>query len=304
MNFSKVRSAYWAPETFEDELVHELGSAYIAKHERLVLSSEPARDVVWAHNVWYDPQVLQVESISTGAKQLRTLANDWVLAPVAHHRRAALIQEGAARKRKTSQLEFLQPMPAKPPATWSLIEPNLAIAASTCSALVPNGDCVFIENKTEPPSRAYLKLWEFMTLERQKPQADARCFDIGAAPGGWTWVLSEVGAHVTAIDKAPLAPNVAKRANVESLAKDAFKLEPDEIGDIDWFFSDMICEPPKLLALVKKWLDSGRCSKFVCTIKFKGKTDFETLARFLEIEGSRARHLFHNKHEVTWWLIR
>ncbi len=195
-------------------------------------------------------------------------------------------------------------MPEKPLATWSLLEPNLAIAAPTCSSLVANGDAEFDENKTEPPSRAYLKLWELMTLEGLVPEATEKCLDVGAAPGGWTWVLAKVGAHVTAIDKAALAPNVAKMKKVTSLAKDAFKLEPSDTGDIDWFFSDMICEPPKLLALVKKWIESGRCRNFVCTIKFKGKTDFATLEKFLAIEGSRARHLYHNKHEVTWWLVR
>lgn len=304
MDLSSLRSAYWAPSGFEKELVHELGRSVIAIHDRLVLSREPAREVVWAHNVLRDARPLAIESISLGAKALRDLSQDWALASVAHHRRANLIQDALGKKKKSKPLEFLQELPAQGPGQWSLLEPQLAIASPTCSSRVALGEPVFDENKTEPPSRAYLKLWEFMTLESHVPDEGSRCFDIGAAPGGWTWVLSEIGARVTAIDKAPLAPNVAKRKNVESLAKDAFKLDPEEIGDIDWFFSDMICEPPKLLRLVKKWLESGRCSKFVCTIKFKGKTDFESLGKFLAIEGSRARHLNHNKHEVTWWLVR
>ncbi|HWU42920.1 MAG TPA: hypothetical protein VN132_05760, partial [Bdellovibrio sp.] len=71
---------------------------------------------------------------------------------------------------------------------------------------------------------------------------------------------------------------------------------------IDWFFSDIICYPEKLLELVKNWQSSGLCSNFVCTIKFQGKTDFETLEAFQSLENAHVQHLYHNKHEVTLWI--
>jgi 23S rRNA (cytidine2498-2'-O)-methyltransferase len=69
---------------------------------------------------------------------------------------------------------------------------------------------------------------------------------------------------------------------------------------VDWLFSDVVCYPARLLALVERWLANGTCRNFVCTIKFQGPTDHETARRFAAIPGSQLRHLFHNKHELTW----
>ena len=44
----------------------------------------------------------------------------------------------------------------------------------------------------------------------------------------------------------------------------------------------------------------GLVRNFVCTIKFQGATDFETMRAFAAIPGSRLLHLHHNKHELTW----
>jgi hypothetical protein len=60
--------------------------------------------------------------------------------------------------------------------------------------------------------------------------------------------------------------------------------------------------------LVVKKLDSGidgrlaagACRRFVCTIKFQGAADHAVAARFAAIPGSELRHLYHNRHELTW----
>jgi hypothetical protein len=35
-------------------------------------------------------------------------------------------------------------------------------------------------------------------------------------------------------------------------------------------------------------------------IKFQGETDHATARRFAAVLGSELRHLFHNRHELTW----
>jgi 23S rRNA (cytidine2498-2'-O)-methyltransferase len=42
---------------------------------------------------------------------------------------------------------------------------------------------------------------------------------------------------------------------------------------------------------------------FVCTLKFQGATDHDTIAAFAAIPGSRLFHAHHNKHELTWTLV-
>jgi 23S rRNA (cytidine2498-2'-O)-methyltransferase len=112
--------------------------------------------------------------------------------------------------------------------------------------------------------------------------------------------LARTGARVISVDKAPLAPEVAGLPGIEHRSESAFALDPRAIGPVGWLFSDVVCYPARLLALVERWLDAGTCRRFVCTIKFQGDTDHATAARFAAIPGSQLRHLFHNKHELTW----
>jgi 23S rRNA (cytidine2498-2'-O)-methyltransferase len=107
---------------------------------------------------------------------------------------------------------------------------------------------------------------------------------------------------VISVDKAPLAESLSNRKNIQFLKKDAFKLKPADVEPVDWLFSDIICDPKRLLELVQLWRSENRAKNFVCTIKFKGKTDFETMQKFKEIPNSKVLHLYNNKHEVTWYL--
>jgi 23S rRNA (cytidine2498-2'-O)-methyltransferase len=92
---------------------------------------------------------------------------------------------------------------------------------------------------------------------------------------------------------------------VTHLQRSAFSIEPGELGPVDWLFSDVICYPKRLLAMIERWLAAGACRHAVCTLKFQGATDHETARRFAAIPGSRLLHLAHNKHELTWmWSSR
>jgi len=109
-----------------------------------------------------------------------------------------------------------------------------------------------------------------------------------------------MGARVISVDKAPLAASVARLPGIDQRLDSAFALDPRAIGPVDWLFSDVVCYPARLWALVERWLSVGACRNFVCTIKFQGQTDHAIASRFSAIPGSQLRHLFHNKHELTW----
>jgi hypothetical protein len=114
------------------------------------------------------------------------------------------------------------------------------------------------------------------------------------------WALARMGARVLAVDKAPLAPAVARLPQIAYRAESAFALDPRALGPVDWLFCDVVCYPARLLRLVERWLAAGNCRNFVCTIKFQGATDHAAARRFAAIPGGELRHLFHNKHELTW----
>lgn len=291
-------TAYLAADGFIDDLVEELGEVR-AVHGRLVLADGPPRQAAWAANIWFDPVLIDAPSIGEGARALRDLQRNWALYSFAHHRRATLI-EAKLPPVRFKPLPYPSEAPKAPLGSWTLLEPNRILAAKHCSSPFRHGEVEFVEDKKTPPNRAYLKLWEVFTLLGTRPQPGETCLDLGASPGGWTWVLHETGAKVIAVDKAPLDPRIAGLPRVSARKESAFGLDPAALGPVDWLFSDVICYPERLLRLVERWLTAGTARRFVCTIKFQGKTDHQTARAFAAIPGSRLMHLHHNKHELTW----
>ncbi len=242
---------------------------------------------------------LPIASIGDACHKLTAIQRSWHLYSTAYHRRARLIQQKLPYV-SAKPMTFGSPAPASALGSWTLWEPNLILAAPHCSSPFPDGVITFQENKTVPPSRAYLKLWETFTLLGKYPAPGDLCVDLGSAPGGWTWVAASLGAHVFSIDKAPLEPRIAAMPGVWHCIGSGFGLDPRHVGRVDWLFSDMICYPDRLYATVLRWLQQAECRNFVCTIKLQATTDHAAVAKFAAIPGSIVRHLSCNRHELTW----
>ncbi|MEZ0262986.1 MAG: SAM-dependent methyltransferase [Alphaproteobacteria bacterium] len=294
-------TAYLAPDGFTEKLVDELGGAREI-HGRLVIAEGPPKKPIWAENIWLEPQMIQIESIGDAARKLKAIQRNWANYAFDFHRRSELITEKLPHV-SAKPLKFPNLPPQAPLGSWCLIREDMMIASAKCSEPVPNGAYLFQEDKVGPPSRAYLKLWEALTRCGKMPKPDETCLDLGAAPGGWTWALNSLAVNVIAVDKAPLAPNVAKLPRVRYVEQSAFALTPADVGPVDWLFSDIICYPERLLRLVNMWRETGQVRNFVTTIKFQGDTDLSAVKPFLDIEGSFAFHLYNNKHEITWFKL-
>ncbi len=291
-------SAYLAAPGLEDELQRELGDV-VHRHGRLLLAPGKPRPSIWAQDAWLDAKIATVESIGSAAKILRGIQRNWVGYSYHEHRRMLLLAD-----RLPSMKDRARPFPCAFPdaalGAYTLLDRNTLLYSPTCRSPFPNGVVRFVDDPN-PPSRAYRKLWEVFTLCQVMPQRGERCIDMGATPGGWTWVLAGLGANVRSVDKAPLHPDVANLPNVKVQRESAFGIDPALIKQpYDWFFSDVICYPEKLLRMVQRWLAAGAARRFVCTIKFKGETDHKTVEAFAKIPGSRLLHLHHNRHELTW----
>ena len=295
---SAARTGYLAAEGFAAELAQEIGPIDLV-HDRLLVAAGPPRPAAWAQNIWLDPAEIGIDSIGDAARKLRAIQRNWAVYAPRLHRRATLIQAQLPAV-SAKPLVFGTPAPAAPLGSWTLLDPNTVLAAPHCTSPFPNGEMRFVEDRTGPPSRAYLKLWEALTVIGERPAPGETCLDLGSSPGGWSWALAQLGARIISVDKAPLAPEIARLPGVEAVAESAFALDPAKVGSLDWLFSDIVCYPARLLALVEHWLAAGTCRRFVCTIKFQGETDHTIAARFAAIPGSQLRHLFHNKHELTW----
>ncbi len=295
-------TAYLAARGFESQLEAELYGV-TARYGRLFVAKGPRQPAYWSQNIWLDPHEIDVRSITDAAAQLKSLQRNWWPYEHSLHRRMELIRAELPHV-GAKPLAFPSPLPAAPLGSYMLLEPGLMLAAPTCTSRFGNGEAAFQEYTVGPPSRAYLKLWEAFTLLGAHPGPGDRCVDLGASPGGWTWVLARLGAEVQAFDRAELAPDVAALPGVRQVKGDAFQALPANVGEVEWLFSDVICYPEKLLEHVRLWLDSGKAKNFVCTLKFQGEPDYRVAREFAKIPGSQVVHLFNNKHELTWALVR
>jgi 23S rRNA (cytidine2498-2'-O)-methyltransferase len=153
------------------------------------------------------------------------------------------------------------------------------------------------------PSRAAMKLLEaFAWLDRAPDPGDV-CIDLGAAPGGWSWVLLERRARVIAVDPAFLARSLQGKRGLEHQRRDAFKYEPR--APVDWLFSDMAWRPLESAALLAKWARRGWARLMIANIKLPMRKKAEMLVRVREIlsdggwQNLRVRQLYHDREEVT-----
>ncbi len=292
-------SAYLAAEGFEAPLAEELSRLGVPVerwHGRLALSSAPPVHAAWAQDIWLDPREVPAESVRAAADALRAVQRNWSAYAPGLHRRTALIA-GRLPPVSARPIVFPAPAPTAHLGAWTLLATDRLLFSPAKSSPVPNGEMVFELDHIGPPSRAYVKLWEALTWIGSTPGPGERCIDLGAAPGGWTWVLASLGARTIAVDKAPLEPRIAAMPGVESRTESAFAMVPEPAG---WLLSDVIAYPDRLLALVRRWIAADCVKRIVCTVKFQGETDHDAAAGFASIPGGRLRHLSANKHELTF----
>lgn len=296
---------------FEKELERELllsqREVLFASPRYFIVSPLTAKPV-WAQEWLPACRIVDFTTRSEALKALKSQPHLGVFLETGAHAPLAGNLRRDLRELKLRRIEFT--VPAKfdfQYFVWGFLDAHRLLICDRPYSRFPLGWHEFQEDKTTPPNRAYLKLWELLCLGHIFLKPSDVVVDAGASPGGWSWVLSQFVKTVYAIDKAPLAPAVAARPNIRAAAGDAFTVDPADYADCDWFFSDIICTPERLLTLVRAWHDRRTAAgpgrkplNFACTIKFKGGCDFDILKEFAKYEGSRIIHLYQNKNEVTW----
>ena len=163
----------------------------------------------------------------------------------------------------------------------------------------------------DAPSRSALKLEEaLLTLldddERKRLlQPGMRAADLGAAPGGWTWVLTRHGLRVHAIDNGPLRQHVIDTGLVEHLRADGFHWQPQQA--LDWMVCDMVEQPRRVAERMATWLREGWCRQTIFNLKLPMKKRWDETRLCLDLFAEqasrpltvRARQLYHDREEIT-----
>jgi len=153
------------------------------------------------------------------------------------------------------------------------------------------------------PSRAARKLEEAFRWAGMAPGPGELCVDLGAAPGGWTFVVRARGARAIAVDPAHLAPEIAADRGVRHVQASAFTFEPETT--VDFLLCDMAFRPLDVAALLAKWARRRWARALLANFKLPMKRRAE-MARHLCTQLSeagwkevRARQLYHDRDEIT-----
>ncbi len=163
----------------------------------------------------------------------------------------------------------------------------------------------------DAPSRSALKLEEALLVllsadERKRLLREGmRAADLGAAPGGWTWVLTRHKLQVIAIDNGPLREHVMDTGLVQHLRADGFAWHPSK--PLDWMVCDMVEQPSRVAARMAEWFREGWCRHAIFNLKLPMKKRWQEtrlcLDRFEAQAGMpltiRAKQLYHDREEIT-----
>jgi 23S rRNA (cytidine2498-2'-O)-methyltransferase len=168
-----------------------------------------------------------------------------------------------------------------------------------------------LRTHAEAPSRSALKLEEALLVlldadaRARLLQPGMRAADLGAAPGGWTWVLTRHGLQVTAIDNGPLHPALMDGGRVEHLRADGFSWRPPQ--PLDWMVCDMVEQPRRVAERMATWMREGWCRQAIFNLKLPMKKRWQETRLCLDLfteQAARplavqARQLFHDREEIT-----
>lgn len=166
------------------------------------------------------------------------------------------------------------------------------------------------------PSRSVLKLEEALALFLSDAERAAwlrpgrTAVDLGAAPGGWTWLLAERGLAVDAVDNARLVPALTGYPRVTHRRADGFRYRPR--GPADWLLCDMVEQPHRITRLACTWLERGDCRHALFNLKLPMKRRWQSVSDHLETVAAAlpaagrlaAKQLYHDREEVTVFATR
>lgn len=174
--------------------------------------------------------------------------------------------------------------------------------ASRALSLAPGGR-MRVRVPGDRPSRSARKLAEAFEWLGIAPEPGETCVDLGAAPGGWTWLLLERRTRVIAVDPARLRPDLLRRRELVHVQRSAFDFAPDE--PVDWLFCDMAWRPLEVAQMLGRWARKRWATLLVANFKLPMKRKAEMVREVrstLEAggwKGVKTRQLYHDRDEIT-----
>jgi len=187
-----------------------------------------------------------------------------------------------------------------------IIQDLMFLSVLTPDEIVSKQVTVSKKYEKRPLNRAEFKMSEAFEAFEVEPKKDWRVLDIGAAPGGWSKVLSEQVKEVVAVDPAELkfkAPNVWHlKIRIENL--------PANVGKFDMIVNDMNLDPvesAELMCNLAKLLKTEGIA--IMTVKFITRERKKHIAVAEDVlsrcfKDFKTKRLPHNKLETTIMMRR
>ena len=173
-----------------------------------------------------------------------------------------------------------------------------------------NGGAIRFQREEGQISRAKFKLLEAESVFDINFSAFHEALDIGAAPGGWSSFLLERGLKVTAVDPAKMHPSILASPQLTHIRKNADSLKFRD-GEFDLLVCDMSWNPKQtakmVIDLLYALVPGGTA---VVTVKLMSKKPMALIQEVIslfeaaQMQVQRAKQLFHNRDEITIYMIK
>lgn len=168
------------------------------------------------------------------------------------------------------------------------------------------GGMMAITLPSDAVSRAWLKMEEALRWSELPIPPEARCAEIGSAPGGASQALLSRGLYVLGIDPAEMAPAVLEHPRFTHLRRRANQVRRRDLRKVRWLTADMNVAPRYTLDAVETIVTYPEINVrgMLLTLKLFDWTLAEHLPDYLRrIRGwgyniVRARQLQHNRQEI------
>jgi 23S rRNA C2498 (ribose-2'-O)-methylase RlmM len=163
------------------------------------------------------------------------------------------------------------------------------------------------------PSRSASKLEEALAFMGEYPHSGQTAVDLGAAPGGWSFVLARHGARVWAVDHAGLEQKAFRglKGQVEHVKANGLSFAPS--APVDWLVCDMVMAASSTLGVLRQWFERGWMRRFVVNVKLPKQHPWPQVQMVLELAETlkasgwqrvEVRQLLHDRSEVTIFGIK
>lgn len=168
----------------------------------------------------------------------------------------------------------------------------------------------FITQKVSRAGAKFVEASELLALYGNTIAPQSLVLELGAAPGGMTSQIASLGHTVIAVDRAPLAPEVLKLENVKFVKADARTLQLNHHVDLVVCDINGPCHDALEIVLhVARFLKIG--GNVIFTLKLGENIlalkVLEDVRKEFQRNGLNvlvAKHLYHNRHELTLLLKR